>query len=130
MGKPVGRAMSPLRLVQFRPHPPILAGYSGNGGGDCGSRLDDKGATYTMNNGKPNPLDGLDECLAGIYETLKLQVEKLHEMSVDTAALVHVLRASPQLSKGFDEERKRLLAELSEKHAERLRLLDETIRRL
>jgi hypothetical protein len=46
VGKPLGCAMPPLRVVQFPPYPPDPTDYARDGGGDHGSCVGTVGVAY------------------------------------------------------------------------------------
>ena len=82
-----------------------------------------------MNN--PNPLDGLDEFLAGIYATLRRHENLLFEFSASAMALQSLLERNPVLAAEYQEIRQRIKREqLESPRAIQLRLFDEIIARL
>lgn len=82
-----------------------------------------------MNNS--NPLDGLDEILSGICETLRQHENLLFEFSASAMALQELLEQKPELAQTFQAIRQRLKREqLGPPHAAQVRLLDNMIARL
>jgi hypothetical protein len=78
-----------------------------------------------------NPLDGLNEFLAGIYETLRRHESMLFEFSASAMALQKLLEQNPALASEFQKIRHQIKREQLEKpHALQMRLFDEIIARL
>jgi len=75
-----------------------------------------------------NPLDGLDELLAGIFEHLKRHERALYDLSVDVEALKSNLTASDRALLEQAKGKARLEAALGFEGL--MRLYDEMIRRL
>jgi len=84
-----------------------------------------------MNNGKPDPLDGIDEYLAGIYEVLRQHQQTLFELTIDTQAAIAVLKErAPQFPESFELCRTKALEAAKDAQTLQLRVLDATIARL
>jgi hypothetical protein len=75
-----------------------------------------------------NPLDGLDELLATIYETLKRQDKTLVELAVDVESLKAIL--TPDQRRHFEQEAAKARFGVAIGSETSRRLYDETIRRL